>query len=284
MSTQLPASQENAQKPIEQKTNKTGLVLLVGCILFFCMLMLCAGGIVFLATQSENIENEENTNQGSEDEETDLIEDELELNESEQIEEDMEIFEGEYISAELIAGWTIVEYEDGQGGYGLLSDGDYQGLTAIVVRDPDGNDVYSIEAVNGVGGVDACQMIWTFDDTSEIYIQQKQDAYAEVYPGQTSLVVEQSPGEYQDFELLGRRGRLHDGVIFWDATNTSLSFDPNCGMPASLPLGVGLSFDYQAGPGQFADTLTSYFLTPKDGMENADTEALVSILGSIEVN
>jgi len=187
-------------------------------------------------------------------------------------------FDGSYVTAELPSGWTIVEYEDGAGDYGLLSDGTYDGLTAIVIRDSYGEDVFTIEATNGIGGIDACQVVYRFPDTSAAYVTDMLATSVEVYPG---AVAQNVVGDYDEFTLVGKEGRVIGSTIYWDSSEGVMSFDPHCNNLINFPDEGGLSFHFTNG--SIEDDSTSYMIKVTDELADDAVPALVGILESMEV-
>jgi len=268
-----PQTDPKTASPAKKGGNKM-IFLVLGCVAFFCVATICGAGIILLLNSDE--EDVDTTVEDSSEEE-EVEEDEVEEEETVMVAYDE--FVGEYVTGLHPDGWTIVEYEDAEGGYGLLADGDYVGLTAIVVRNPLGEDVFTIQGANGIGGVDACEEVYSFDDSSSSYINDKLDVSTFYYPGVVEVPIGDS---YVPFSLLGKRGRLvSGGNFYWDSTDSVATFDPHCSAMMGLPEDVGLSFDYSYLG--VDTTVPSYIIAVEDGVLEIEAEIMVEIFESMEV-
>lgn len=280
VNSSAPQMSSSQSDPVDLTPKKKSNFLRNLMIFFFVVIILGLLGVgaYFLYDMQQEESSDSNTATGEEQENEEPQDEDIN---NEDVVVNYTTYQGDYVSASLPDGWTLTEYEDGDGGLGTLVDGTYDGITAILITDNLGQEVYSIEAVNGIGSIGLCQFVPTFDDTSASYIQSKIDLYQEMYPGQEPTQTEVGD-DYSELTLLGKRGRLSGIDFYWDATETTASFDPHCGMPANMPENGGLSFIYTS-PGTDPTIMFDYIYTPKPGMSSTDTEALAAVLDSIEV-
>ncbi|MBD3281031.1 hypothetical protein GF389_05980, partial [Candidatus Dojkabacteria bacterium] len=183
-------------------------------------------------------------NQETQKEDEGTNEEEVGENETEEVEEETTEFVGTYVSGDLPDGWTITEYEDGAGGYGLLADGVYEGLTAITVSNPASEEVFKIELVNGIGGTGECSQVYQFADTEASYVQDQQDL-AFGLSGTNPPVVNLAGQDYIEFSLFGMEGRFLGNDVYWNVADASSNhFNPACNMLQVALDDTGLSADY----------------------------------------
>jgi len=191
-------------------------------------------------------------------------------------------FAGDFVSADVPDGWTVTEYQDGAGGYGLLSDGTYDGLTAITVSNPAGDVVFKIEGVNGIGGTEECSQVYQFADTEASYVQDRQTVSFDL-SGTTPPVVDLSGQNYVEFDLLGMEGRFLGNAAYWNvATAGSGTFNPACNMLQVALENVGLSFDYTISGQTYTDFI--YMPNITTDFQYAQAAELAEILSSLTVN
>lgn len=269
--------EKSVPQPTSKKGSKKVVFMVLGCFLLIsCCCVSLFLGVYFFGEVETDLSLTDIT---IEDINEDLSEKITELEEiAEESEESTVVFTGNHVSASVPNGWTVVEYENGSGGYGLLMDGgSYTGLTAIVLRDPQGKDVFSILGVDGIGGTDECDPIYKFTDTPQSYITQKQQEYTGLNPGQNAQVVDLG-ASYEEFELFGRLGRLVGADIYWNTTLTNTVFKPQCGMPIGIGQNIGLSYTFTGNaPSYF------YLYQEESGLTTSNAETAIEILDSLQV-
>jgi hypothetical protein len=151
-------------------------------------------------------------------------------------------FSGKYITAEIPNAWKIVEYENGQGSTMLTSGVTYTGLTGIKIFNATNQEVFSVQAVSGIGGRDICSTkIYKFSDTAANYVTTKfneghADAQSVIPPAADPQIVDLTGQTYSEFTLFGNRVRRIGDVLYWNtSTNNNASyFNPECAMPGFI--------------------------------------------------
>jgi len=226
------------------------------------------------ANAQESQQEEDNANEDEANNENDM----------EEIAEEVDTvaFAGTYISADVPTGWTVTEYEDGAGGYGLLSDAIYDGLTAITVSNPAGDVVFKIEGVNGIGGTGECSQVYQFADTDAAYVLEQQNLTVGL-GNPIPPTVDLAGQDYVDFELFGMEGRFLGNTAYWNVASVgSGAFNPACNMLQVALENVGLSFDYTTSGQTYTDFL--YMPNTTSDFQSAQAEELAEILSSLTVN
>ncbi len=184
-------------------------------------------------------------------------------------------FEGEVISAQLPQGWGIVEYFDGDGTDSLPGDAaDYSGLTAIDIVSPDSRQVFTIQAVSGIGFI-GCPQYALFEDDNPAYQAEQQSASDEM--GEELNVVDYTDQDYLEFEFLNTTFRRIGGNYYYDTQEGNNYFEPPC-VEGLLTL-EGLYFTDNS------DTkYQAYFYGGTDDATLEDLKVVDKILESIELN
>ena len=134
-------------------------------------------------------------------------------------------FEGEVISATLPVGWSIVEYFDGDGTTSLPEGMDYLGLTALDIVTPDNRQVFTLQAVSGIGFA-GCPEYAIFDDNGEAYMFEQETASTEM--GETLNTVDLTGEDYEEFEFLNTTFRRIDRDYWYDTQEGNNYFEPPC--------------------------------------------------------
>lgn len=151
-------------------------------------------------------------------------------------------FLGVYVSAELPEGWTITEYFDGDGSNMLVEGPEYAGLTGLKIFTPDALEAFSLQAVQGIGGVEACGQYYQFPDDNPAYLAEIQTLSAEV--GVTPSIISIGAGEYSEFELFGISVRRAGYYLYKDRTEGNAFFEAACGINEFMEIDeLGYTFD-----------------------------------------
>ena len=182
-------------------------------------------------------------------------------------------YDGKYISAILPDTWTIKEYFNGNGSSMLVEGVTYQGLTGVEVLNASHVVVFKMEAVNGVGGVDACSEYYKFsDDNPQYYQQVLTDAQA---VGLSVSIVDLSTQPYSEFTFLGKTFRRIGSKLYWDTQPGNDTFEAACGMSAHIIQFPSLSFT--------ADGVTDhgYQISIKNSPSDADLAILDKVLATV---
>jgi hypothetical protein len=136
-------------------------------------------------------------------------------------------FTGTYVTAELPEGWTIVEYTDGEGS-DMLVEQPYTGLTGLKVFTPDSVEAFSLRAVDGIGGIDACGEYYQFPDDNPSYLSDMQDLATDV--GMDLTITPFGAGDYTEFELFGIPVRRVGYDLYKDRYPGNEFFEAACGI------------------------------------------------------
>jgi len=182
-------------------------------------------------------------------------------------------YKGKAISAVLPDTWTIVERFNGAGSSMLVEGVTYQGLTGVEVLNASHVVVFKMEAVNGVGGVDACSEYYKFsDDNPQYYQQVLTDAQA---VGLSVSIVDLSTQPYSEFTFLGKTFRRIGSKLYWDTQPGNDTFEAACGMSAHIIQFPSLSFT--------ADGVTDhgYQISIKNSPSDADLAILDKVLATV---
>ncbi|MBN1331945.1 hypothetical protein JW978_03610 [Candidatus Dojkabacteria bacterium] len=276
-----PKKNEMPEKPIKAgtKTPKFSMFMIIGALL---VIFLCIVGLLIMYYFYQKDQNDAVGGDTQQSEDGDEEENPEEADNDNQIEEVETVpYMGTYVTADLPDGWIITEYEDGNGDYGLLSDGTYDGLTALTVTNPDGDVVFKIEAVNGIGGTGECSQVYQFPETEASYIQEQEDL-AFGLNGVVPPTVDLSGQNYIEFELFGMEGRFLGNGVYWNvAAVGSNAFNPACNILQVALDESGLSFTYTAS-GQ-SSVVETYMPGVTSDFEYFDAEELGAILSSLNV-
>lgn len=272
---------QNGAKKEGKKKYLAPLVITLSIIL-----LLVISYIVYLQFFKKDTVNTTNNNQQEEksleDSDTeDLVQNgkkDTDTNEddAEAVEEESEYttFTGEVITAQLPEGWSIVEYFDGEGTESLPDMGlNYEGLTAIDIINPDSLQVFTIQAVSGIGFA-GCPNYALFDDDGEAYRLQQESVSDDM--GEPLNITDYTGTDYVEFEFLGVTFRRIDDKYFYDTQEGNNYFEPPC-VEGLLTL-EGLYFtdsdEYK---------YESYFYGPTEDATEDDLPIVDEILESIEL-
>ncbi|MCD4756075.1 hypothetical protein K8R20_00435 [bacterium] len=153
-----------------------------------------------------------------------VVEDEEE--EEEEVVEDTDTeFEGEVLSATLPKGWSVIEYFDGDGTESLPDMTEYFGLTAFDIVNPDSEQVFTVQAVSGIGFA-GCPEYALFDDNGEAYMAEQESASDDM--GEVLNVIDYTGTDYIEFEFLNTTFRRIDKKYFYDTQEGNNYFEPPC--------------------------------------------------------
>ena len=281
---QQPPVQLGAQPQVEpkDKTKKKFLVPLV--IALSVILLLIVGYIVYIqffkpqpTDTEDSVTQEEQNIENIEDE--DIVDTEDDETGEEDVETENEedtntTFIGDVITAQLPEGWSIIEYFDGEGTESLPDMGlDYEGLTAIDIISPDNRQVFTIQAVSGIGFA-GCPNYALFDDDSESYRFEQESASNDM--GETLNITDYTGQDYEEFEFLGVTFRRIDDKYFYDMREGNNYFEPPC-VEGLLTL-EGLYFTDSDG-----FKYEAYFYGPTEDATEDDLPIVDQILESIEI-
>jgi hypothetical protein len=278
-----PTPQQPPQPMTQQpKQSKKGLVIVV--IVLSILFLSVAGYIVYkefiqdtdtkTTTEDQNQE-EVNTNENTENNTTCEVGDESCAEEEPETEESTTTtFEGEVITAELPEGWNIIEYFDGDGTESLPdSEMTYEGLTALDIVNPENKQVFSLQAVSGIGFI-GCPEYAVFDDDNEAYRFEQENTMDGL--GEELNTIDYTDTEYSEFELLGVTFRRIDDKYYYDTQEGNNYFEPPC--VAGLLTLEGLYFTDEDG-----NIYESYFYGATEDATSADLPVVDEILESIEL-
>jgi len=263
-----------------QKKSKSWLIILVMGILAIMVLFLCAALAYVLLSNSDGLDlfdTEEESQDEDESDSTDSDSEEDEDGDDSEEEEDVTMvpFSGTYVNGQHPEGWTIIEYVDGDGSNMMVEGVTYVGLTGLKVVAPGNKDVFTMNAVSGIGGTDACQEYYKFSDSSESYYTEIVNRSAA--SGVTPTVVDLTGQTYTYFVLFGLRTRRIDTDLYCDTTSSSpTTFDASCGIGAAF-----WWFDELQFKADGMDT-SGYEMTIEGSSTSAERITLDGILHSLE--
>jgi hypothetical protein len=183
-------------------------------------------------------------------------------------------FEGEVITATLPSDWSIIEYFDGDGTESLPGEmGNYYGLTAIDIINPDNLQVFTIQAVSGIGFV-GCPNYALFEDDNPAYQSEQESISNEM--GETLNVTDYTDKQYTEFEFLGVTFRRIGDQYFYDTQEGNNYFEPPC-VEGLLTL-EGLYFTDEDGY-----KYEAYFYGATEDATESDLVIVDQILESVEL-
>lgn len=259
------------------KSNKKPWV--VTLVIFSAILFLSVAGFVvyreFFAGQ-DTVDEIVEVTEDKEEVTQDLVEedDQEEVTEEEEEEDKYTVFEGEVLSAQLPEGWSMVEYFDGDGTDSLPEEmGEYTGLTAIDIVNPDNLQVFTIQAVSGIGFV-GCPNYPLFEDDNETYRLVQEGVSDEM--GESLNITDYTDEDYVEFEFLGVTFRRIGEKYFYDTQEGNNYFEPPC-IEGLLTL-EGLYFTDEDGI-----KYESYFYGGTEDATLEDLKVVDEILSSIEL-
>jgi hypothetical protein len=151
---------------------------------------------------------------------------------------------------------------------------DYVGLTAIDIVNPDGLQVFTIQAVSGIGFT-GCPSYPVFSDNGENYMLEQESASEEI--GDEFNSTDYTDAEYVEFEFLGTTFRRIDKQYFYDTQEGNNYFEPPC-IEGLLTL-EGLYFEDVDG-----NKYEAYFYGATDDSTEEDLSVVDTILESVELN
>ena len=157
-------------------------------------------------------------------------------------EEVLSTITGEFITAEVPENWTVTEYYDGDGTDTLTAGVVYTGLTGITIANPDGDVVFTLSAMYGIGGTEACEDFYQFADTSDTYYDEVVATNAlDGSPAPT--IIDLSAVDHTAFDFLNKSVRRVDTDLYWDKTPGAVNFDAACGIYFGAWELTDISFD-----------------------------------------
>ena len=223
-----PVAEENKKEESDKSKSK----VLIPIVIVLTILLLGIGGYI-VYTQYFNKANkvvdtneDEITTEDEEDiEEIDVCNVGDDCNEEITTEDETTEFVGQVISATLPAGWNIVEYFDGAGTESLPDMTEYFGLTAFDILNPENLQVFTLQAVSGIGFA-GCPEYPLFNDNGENYMAMQESASTEM--GETLNVVDYTNEEYIEFEFLNTTFRRIANQYFYDTQEGHNYFEPPC--------------------------------------------------------
>jgi hypothetical protein len=274
-------------KTEQSKSNKTWLIVLV---IFLSILFLSIVGYIaytqFIRPTDSTDQDAPNTvekNEEQSNEETTTqqdnknvceIGDEDCIEENEEPEQSYTTFEGEVITAQLPLGWNIIEYFDGDGTDSLPGEpSDYNGLTAIDIISDDNRQVFTLQAVSGIGFV-GCPQYAKFEDNNESYEFQQESMNEEM--GEEMEIFDYTDTEYVEFEFLDVTFRRIGNKYYYDTQEGNNYFEPPC-VEGLLTL-EGLYFTDESGY-----IYEAYFYGPTEYTIDDNLPIIDNILESIEL-
>jgi hypothetical protein len=268
---------DTTPKVVQPKPKKTKAWLVVVVVILSLLLLGVSGYIVFtefLQNQDDEVEVLEDDETEQEDSSTDDQEEEVSDTEEEEEDDGLNTFEGDVLRAELPDGWSVIEYFDGEGTDSLPgTEMVYEGLTALDIVSPDNRQVFTLQAVSGIGFI-GCPQYAIFEDDNEAYRFEQESTSDEL--GETLNTIDYTDTEYEEFEWLGVTFRRVDDKYYYDTQEGTNYFEPPC-VEGLLTL-EGLYFTDEDGY-----IYESYFYGPTEDATDADLPTVDMILQSMEL-
>jgi hypothetical protein len=203
-----------------------------------------------------------------------------------QVDNDVEVyktyeFNGEYVKATLPSGWQIKEYSDVLGMELYMENLKYTGLTRLEILDQDGEVIFSLKGIDGVGGSGACTEIGVFDDTESSYVETIQAEAAELGNGVTEIV-DLTNVNYSPILFLSERFR-RVGSDLYTSDNSDLSiFNTYCGIKADYIQVEGLGFSVNDSETTYSSSLYKFEIT--NTLSEQTLDELDLVLNSFDLN
>jgi hypothetical protein len=270
-----PVTPTEVKQPLPKKMKPW----LVPLVVFLGILFLTVAGYI-VYTEFFLQEDVDDDTEVVIEEENDFEVEDVEIVEDEEEEEEMDeetsysTFDGEVISAQLPEGWGIIEYFNGEGTDSLPGDDiDYSGLTAIDIVSPDNRQVFTIQAVSGIGFI-GCPQYALFDDDNPGYQAEQQNASDEM--GETLNILDYTDKDYIEFEFLDTTFRRIGDKYYYDTKEGNNYFEPPC-VEGLLTL-EGLYFTDESG-----FKYEAYFYGGTEDATLEDLEVVDEILESVEL-
>lgn len=190
-----------------------------------------------------------------------------------------ESFNGDFVQGSIPTGWSIIEYQDGDGTDFLIEDTDYKGLTGLGVQNSLGKTVFKVQAIDGIGGLDVCETLYMFPDTEQDYI----DLYStsEFLSGSPPTIIDLG-NDYSEYSFLGVRVRRVDSKLYW-TTMEAGAFNPACGINENIVQFDEITFEVSfPGLSESYDG-DSFTIEITAGTSEADLIILDDILENLEI-
>ncbi len=266
------SSQDNTDNT--KKRSNTGKIIIFAFLIGF-IVILCtaagAGATWYYMQQSEETEesSEDNDNGGENEDEND------DQGDDEEEEVEMTTLDGEYITGEYPEDWTVIEYVDGDYADMLVDLTDYIGVTGIEVKKPNGQTVFNLKAVHGIGGMGGCDNYYEFSDSSQAYYNEMLNESQAV--GINMTTVDLTGSNYSEFTFFGTPVRRIGMDMYYDTDTTNNSFDAGCGINAQFWWLDGLQYD-AAGM-----STSGYEVELTGNLTDAEFSTLEDILESLTV-
>lgn len=184
-----------------------------------------------------------------------------------------ELFEGEVLTATIKKDWKIIEYLDGNGTEYLMDGETYDGLTGFEIKNPDGDRVFSMMAVTGIGFA-GCPNYAEFEDDSPSYYAEMEDAASTM--GDPWTPKDLTNASYKEFEFLGTTVRRIARTYYYDTLEGNNYFEAPCvdGIISLEGLVYTDSYGYQ---------LEAYFYGAEETAVEADLLVVDDILDGLEL-
>jgi hypothetical protein len=139
------------------------------------------------------------------------------------------VYTSKYLTATLPENWTIREYYDNEGMDEQYSTGgNYKGLTGFAIQ-YNQKTLVSFKGADGLGGINFCDEIYKFKDTSAQYLSDYEN-FAKEQTLKPPRVLDLSAKTYQEFKIFSRTVRRINKDIYWKLDESSNSFNSACGI------------------------------------------------------
>lgn len=187
--------------------------------------------------------------------------------------EETTTFTGKTITATLPKDWTVKEFYNGEGSDYLVEGTTYTGLTGLKIFNSSNAEVFSLQAISGIG-FEGCNEYYQFKDDSSEYKAEMQSIADEI--GDTMKIKDLSNTTYTEFEILGTKVRRVEKDLYYDEKEGDTYFEASCFSP--LLMLNGLYFTYEDN-----SKGTGYFYEYNSNDTNEELLKIDNILKSIKL-
>lgn len=256
----------------------TRKLLIAICIIgtFLVLTIIGIALVIFNNAQKMNI-NTNNTQMDNSSEETQS--DKSNSSEQEHINT---LFEGNYFTATLPENWTMVEYSTAEGmyEYAITENVGFKGLTGMEIFDENGNKVFFINGIDGIGGGGGCSSIGVFADTEDSYVESVKNETNEMGFEPTEEI-DLSYSTYSEVSTMGLRFRRVNNVLYTTKNDNLNVFNTVCGVEGQFVKIENLSFSITENQATYSANAYSFgipeIITDEHTLEHLD-EVLNSIV------
>jgi len=185
-------------------------------------------------------------------------------------------FVGKYIKARIPKGWSIKEYENGNGATDTITEETkYAGLTGLEVKKDD-TVVLKFQAIDGYGS-SGCLEIAHFRDFSQKFEDDMKSQNDEM--GDKTIILDFTNTKYVEIDLFGLRLRRVDKTLYYDDIEGDPYFQAQC----LKQIVVFKDLKFSAGEGPYKTEMGHFVYTIDKNTTSEDLKTLDEILKSMSL-